>query len=551
MAEEKYATMTAPGDGIKTVWDFNFAGAEGTPGYISKDHVKCYITTGITQVDVAVTPGMWVTPTSIRVTPAVAAGSTITIYRDTPKERPLVNFTTTAVLNEFNLDLAARQSVYASAEVLDQFATTREGLETINEVIEYVNIKAGEAEASAEYSADRATESTTSAAESASFRNQSQAYSVQSQGYRDQSQGYAVQSMGYRDQSFTYSQNSLASASAAALVLADFNRKYLGPKASDPSLDNNGQALIDGALYYNTTIPQMLVYTADTTSWGQLNNNTLRSGSGAPAPDLGFVGDFYVDIVDFLLYGPKALGDWGLGSSIKGPVGDGTGSMIGPATSTNNGIAVYNGTTGTILRQLVGSGILTSVSGVATLIQPGPRMTLSGGLLDSVQPGTELIAVLPVSAGVSIVSAPTVFSGQYDDYIVSVLGAQPSVNSSLQARLCVGGVEVSTASYANATESTNATYTFTSTSMTVGGGLEVADTGTCRCNLSFNGVPTPGLVTVIATFGVRSPSGFGGGSRASGYLSTAPVTGFTLRWSLGYAFNAGCEVRVYGIKRSM
>ena len=37
------------------------------------------------------------------------------------------------------------------------------------------------------------------------------------------------------------------------LAYDNFDDRYLGPKASDPTLDNDGDALIDGALYFNTT----------------------------------------------------------------------------------------------------------------------------------------------------------------------------------------------------------------------------------------------------------------------------------------------------------
>jgi hypothetical protein len=43
------------------------------------------------------------------------------------------------------------------------------------------------------------------------------------------------------------------SASNAAASYDSFDDRYLGPKASDPSTDNDGDALIDGALYFNTT----------------------------------------------------------------------------------------------------------------------------------------------------------------------------------------------------------------------------------------------------------------------------------------------------------
>jgi chemotaxis protein histidine kinase CheA len=40
---------------------------------------------------------------------------------------------------------------------------------------------------------------------------------------------------------------------AAELAYDNFDDRYLGPKASDPTTDNDGDALIDGALYFNTT----------------------------------------------------------------------------------------------------------------------------------------------------------------------------------------------------------------------------------------------------------------------------------------------------------
>jgi hypothetical protein len=55
---------------------------------------------------------------------------------------------------------------------------------------------------------------------------------------------------------------SAASALAQTLSAYDnFDDRYLGPKASDPALDNDGNALIAGALYFNTTIAGMKVYT--------------------------------------------------------------------------------------------------------------------------------------------------------------------------------------------------------------------------------------------------------------------------------------------------
>lgn len=53
-----------------------------------------------------------------------------------------------------------------------------------------------------------------------------------------------------------------ASAASAAALLDNFDDRYLGAKTSDPALDNDGNALVLGALYFNSTDGVMKVYTA-------------------------------------------------------------------------------------------------------------------------------------------------------------------------------------------------------------------------------------------------------------------------------------------------
>lgn len=55
------------------------------------------------------------------------------------------------------------------------------------------------------------------------------------------------------------------SAVAAAASFDSFDDRYLGAKASDPVVDNDGNALLVGALYFNTTINLMKVW--DGTNW--------------------------------------------------------------------------------------------------------------------------------------------------------------------------------------------------------------------------------------------------------------------------------------------
>jgi hypothetical protein len=73
----------------------------------------------------------------------------------------------------------------------------------------------------------------------------------------------------------TAAENAQAAAEAA---LDNFDDRFLGAKASDPTLDNDGAALTDGALYFDTTNDIMKVYDLSNTTWRQL---TLTSANQA------------------------------------------------------------------------------------------------------------------------------------------------------------------------------------------------------------------------------------------------------------------------------
>jgi hypothetical protein len=57
-------------------------------------------------------------------------------------------------------------------------------------------------------------------------------------------------------------QTAAEAARDATLAAYDsFDDRYLGSKSSNPSVDNDGNALLAGSLYYNTTVPEMRLYT--------------------------------------------------------------------------------------------------------------------------------------------------------------------------------------------------------------------------------------------------------------------------------------------------
>lgn len=90
----------------------------------------------------------------------------------------------------------------------------------------------------------------------------------------------------------TSAANAAASATTAENTLKDFATRYLGAKISDPAVDNEGNPLIDGALYFNTTSNVIRVYDLGNTLWKDITvaeaisviyNNT---SSGLPAANV-------------------------------------------------------------------------------------------------------------------------------------------------------------------------------------------------------------------------------------------------------------------------
>jgi hypothetical protein len=61
-----------------------------------------------------------------------------------------------------------------------------------------------------------------------------------------------------------------SSAAAAATTYDNFDDRYLGAKSTAPSVDNDGDALIEGALYWNSVSNQMFAW--DGAAWGSISS---------------------------------------------------------------------------------------------------------------------------------------------------------------------------------------------------------------------------------------------------------------------------------------
>lgn len=93
----------------------------------------------------------------------------------------------------------------------------------------------------------------------------------------------ATTASGHATTASTQATNAAASATAAAASYDSFDDRYLGPKATNPTLDNDGNALLTGALYWNTTSNEMRAWSGS--AW-----IVTYTPAGAPLNSPAFTG---------------------------------------------------------------------------------------------------------------------------------------------------------------------------------------------------------------------------------------------------------------------
>jgi hypothetical protein len=198
----------------------------------NKSYVDSLITTHQAQVDAAAASQA-----------AAAASETAAATSETNAASSAATSTTQAT-NSANSATASANSATASANSATASATS-------------ATASAG--------SASTATTQATNSSNSASTASTQATNSANSASASATSASQAATSAANAATSATNSSNSAtAAASSAASALAafdNFDDTYLGSKASDPSTDNDGDALTAGDLYFNTTNDVMRLYT--------------------------------------------------------------------------------------------------------------------------------------------------------------------------------------------------------------------------------------------------------------------------------------------------
>ena len=184
-----------------------------------------------------------------------------------------------------------------------------------------------------------------------------------------------------------------SSATSAAASYDSFDDRYLGSKSSSPSVDNDGDALVTGALYYDSSAEEMRVYTGS--SWkaagSAINGTSSRQTYTATSNQTTFAITYDVGFVDVYLNGIKLL----VGTDVT-------------ATSGTNVVLATGAATGDIV-DLVAYGAF-SVSDTYTQAASNARFAqLSNNLSDLASAATALtnLGVTSTAAELNILDGVT------------------------------------------------------------------------------------------------------------------------------------------------
>ena len=308
-----YAIDTYTGNGSTTTFSVTFP-------YIEKAHVVVTVD-GTTKT--LTTDYTFPTSSTIQFVSAPAASTTIKFTRSSNRTARLTDYQDGSTLTEATLDQDGNQTFYMAQEAIDVTENT-------------LNLDASDLwDATSKRIINVATPTGTNDAAT--------------KAYVDTVAGSATAAAASEANALTYKNAAETAKTAAEAALDTFDDDYLGSKSSDPSVDNDGDALADGSLYFNTTDNRMKVYDLGTTTWNYVSptasdqtkintvsdnitavsnvstnlsgvnsfNDRYRVSSSAPASSLD-VGDLYFDTTANELKVYKSSGWAAAGSTVNG-----------------------------------------------------------------------------------------------------------------------------------------------------------------------------------------------------------------------------------------
>jgi hypothetical protein len=174
----------------------------------------------------------------------------------------------------------------------------------------------------------------------------------------------------------TSATNAAASAASALAALDDFTDTYLGAFSTDPTLDNDGNALSAGDLYFNTVSNRLKVYSGSAWSFAIVDTTTVvtkTSSTGAAVIPSGTTGE---------RDGSPANGYFRYNSSLASFEGYVGGAWGGVGGAQAGGVIFENATTVTASYTLTTSkngfsvGPVTINSGASVTVPSGQRWVI-------------------------------------------------------------------------------------------------------------------------------------------------------------------------------
>ena len=280
-------------DGVTTNFGIPF-------GYINEDHI-------VAVIDEIEVPFVWVSTNTIQISPAPADGLTVEIQRRTPRVERLVTFVDGSTSTAKNNNLAALQILYVVQEAYDNLGAQAQLaiLDPLNEardiadlVLELTNAAEDQEVAPGIFSALHwRAKATLEKLEAEGFKNETIALRDATNDIRllaiDQTEAVRQQAIldteavrqlaitdteAVRQQAITDTTAIVDGTDAVRdetiAVLADFRSRYYGELIENPLTDPNGDPVVAGDLYWNSTTSTLRIYNGATTAWQDAGAST-------------------------------------------------------------------------------------------------------------------------------------------------------------------------------------------------------------------------------------------------------------------------------------